>query len=381
VAHPDSPDEGARSPSGPQPATEIPAEAQWPPRGEVGRALAIVFGTTFALLIAQLAIPPVSGYTQLGLAIVLLQAPFWVWPRGASPSGYQCAFTIGPVWPGLRLALGTMAIVFPIFVGGFHLVYTQLLERPVEWTADRVARWDEALEYAPEVHCGRDVVVAWTQERTLWVIAPSNEAIALRPSAAILPDARGVSCRGGSTATVVGAVRPDGHGVFTVQPGQGLRLDLTGIDAFDYRITGQGGRLVPSDRIRLGTRGATPGDDGRLAGTHDLWWLVAFILIQLGLIALPEEHFFRGYLQSRLDVMWGKPWRLMGVQVGWGLIAASAAFALLHPILIPGPHRLLVFFPALLFGWLRARQGHLGAAIAVHAGSNLLLAIVGRMYA
>jgi len=97
-------------------------------------------------------------------------------------------------------------------------------------------------------------------------------------------------------------------------------------------------------------------------------------------VALPEEHFFRGYLMSRLDGLLGTPRRVLGVQVGAGLVLSALLFALLHPILIPGPHRLLVFFPALLFGWLRARQGALGAAILVHAMSNVLLAIVSRMY-
>jgi membrane protease YdiL (CAAX protease family) len=55
-------------------------------------------------------------------------------------------------------------------------------------------------------------------------------------------------------------------------------------------------------------------------------------------------------------------------------------FALLHPILLPGVHRLLVFFPALLFGYLRARTGNIGAAVVIHATSNLLLAILVGMY-
>ena len=105
-----------------------------------------------------------------------------------------------------------------------------------------------------------------------------------------------------------------------------------------------------------------------------------FLIVHLGLIALPEEWFFRGYLQGRLDQLWGTPWRVLGVDMGWGLIVAAFAFAALHPILIPGFHRLLVFFPALLFGWLRARSQHIGAAVLIHALCNLLLAIVSRMY-
>ena len=37
-----------------------------------------------------------------------------------------------------------------------------------------------------------------------------------------------------------------------------------------------------------------------------------------------------------------------------------------------------VFFPGLLFGWLRARRGGIGAAIAVHALSNVLAELLVR---
>ena len=35
------------------------------------------------------------------------------------------------------------------------------------------------------------------------------------------------------------------------------------------------------------------------------------------------------------------------------------------------PARLAVFFPGLLFGWIRAWRGGMGAAMAVHAASNI----------
>ena len=172
--------------------------------------------------------------------------------------------------------------------------------------------------------------------------------------------------------------QPDG--TFALPVGSGLWIDLGHENRFDLRLA-DGGRVLARETIRLGANGASPGDDGQVGGVRDLWWLLAAIVIHLGLVALPEEHFFRGYLLPRLDALFGRPRRLFGVPVGWGLVFSSLAFALLHPILIPGAHRLLVFFPALLFGWLRARSGNLGAAILMHAASNILLAIVSRMVA
>ncbi len=382
-----SPEHLSETPPGPPPTrTNAPSLPGSPsgakPSGrELWRALAIVFGATLLLLALQLLYPPLSGYTQLGLAIVLFQAPWWVLPRTTPVAETGCTFTIGPVLPGLRLGFSTMAIVFPLFVGGFHLVYTGLLDRPADWDASHVLRWDEDLEYAPPDHCRRPEALVWVQRDALWIIAPPDSA--LRVSAPIGPSlasARLVRCTGAGAVVRPEPPPPPSPDGLLIAPGTGLRLPLARADDFRLDLTDAAGRPFPAARIRTGANLSTPSDDGRVEGSLSALWLLTFIVIQLGLVALPEEHFFRGYLQSRLDRRWGTPFRLLGTPVGWGLLAASAAFALLHPILIPGPHRLLVFFPALLFGWLRARQGHLGAAVLVHAGSNLLLAIVGRMY-
>ncbi len=99
---------------------------------------------------------------------------------------------------------------------------------------------------------------------------------------------------------------------------------------------------------------------------------------QLVIIALPEEAFYRGYLQSRLDDVWAPRWRIAGANVGPGILLASAIFALGHVATIHQPARLAVFFPALVFGWLRARTGGVGASIAYHALCNVFSEALGR---
>ena len=48
----------------------------------------------------------------------------------------------------------------------------------------------------------------------------------------------------------------------------------------------------------------------------DLPWLVYHQLID---VALPEEFFFRGYLQTNLNRAWGRPFSFLGVAWGWAL--------------------------------------------------------------
>jgi uncharacterized protein len=100
---------------------------------------------------------------------------------------------------------------------------------------------------------------------------------------------------------------------------------------------------------------------------------------QIVIIALPEEAFYRGYLQSRLDE--ALPWprvRIFGADVGPALVITSVIFALGHVATIREPSRLAVFFPSLLFGWLRLRTGSVGAGIAFHAMCNLFSEALGR---
>jgi len=89
-----------------------------------------------------------------------------------------------------------------------------------------------------------------------------------------------------------------------------------------------------------------------------------------GLIAVGfgEEFFFRGYLQSRLNQAFGRPYRWWNVSFGWGLILTSALFALAHGF---NPHgnfywSIWTFPLGLIFGRLREQTGGILASALVH---------------
>lgn len=124
-----------------------------------------------------------------------------------------------------------------------------------------------------------------------------------------------------------------------------------------------------------------------------LWWQprAAFLLPSwpgfvdeaLGqwlVIALPEEAFYRGYLQTALDEAWPRRIRVLGADLGPSVVVASALFAVGHVATEIHPSRLSVFFPALVFGWLRARTGGIGAGVAFHALCNLFASFLARSY-
>lgn len=101
---------------------------------------------------------------------------------------------------------------------------------------------------------------------------------------------------------------------------------------------------------------------------------------QVLVIALPEEAFYRGYLQTALDAVWPPRWRVLGADLGPGWLVSALVFAVGHVLTTPHASRLAVFFPALLFGWLRARTRGVGAGVAFHATCNLLSATLARGY-
>lgn len=102
--------------------------------------------------------------------------------------------------------------------------------------------------------------------------------------------------------------------------------------------------------------------------------LPTLALVQLLVVALPEEMFYRGFVQTA----WARsaPERgvnVLGARLGAGFVRTQVLFALGHLVVLQ-PWRLGTFFPGLLFGWLRERTGNVAAPVVLHALSNLFLA-------
>ncbi len=108
----------------------------------------------------------------------------------------------------------------------------------------------------------------------------------------------------------------------------------------------------------------------------------------LALAALPEELFFRGYVQTRLADRFGtRTVRVLGVPLNMPLVLAAALFAITHlaytaSALSPaGLARLLTFFPGVLFGALREECGDVLAPTLFHALCNAVLLTLQAGYA
>jgi membrane protease YdiL (CAAX protease family) len=100
-----------------------------------------------------------------------------------------------------------------------------------------------------------------------------------------------------------------------------------------------------------------------------------WVIDQLFVVALPEEFFYRGFLQGRLRDAWPGGKVVFGARLGKAFWVTAVLFALGH-LAILQVWRLAVFFPALLFGWMRERTGSVVGAALFHAAANLLVKVL-----
>ncbi len=100
---------------------------------------------------------------------------------------------------------------------------------------------------------------------------------------------------------------------------------------------------------------------------------ISFALGHYLVTAIPEEAFFRGYTQSRLGEAFAQRITILGARIcPPALLLQGLLFAVVHLVTDLSPARLAVFFPGLLFGWMREKRSGIGAAAVYHALCNIL---------
>jgi len=116
-----------------------------------------------------------------------------------------------------------------------------------------------------------------------------------------------------------------------------------------------------------------------VAGLHApklSWSLLEFCLVQLLVVALPEELFFRGFMLGLLEKRFPPKRRFLGGGIGLALVLSSLAFALVHIPKDGDPRVLATFFPGLLFGWMRSATRSILASTITHGCSNILIKLL-----
>lgn len=126
------------------------------------------------------------------------------------------------------------------------------------------------------------------------------------------------------------------------------------------------GAALAAGALLLGVWSAAP-SPGRAASA------LVFYTLFLG---PGEEVLFRGYIQSRLNQAFGRPFRLGGVPWGWGTLITAALFGLFHVVNLPHLYQ-GAFEPlwwsglssaavGLVLGYLREKTGSILAPAILH---------------
>ena len=108
--------------------------------------------------------------------------------------------------------------------------------------------------------------------------------------------------------------------------------------------------------------------------------LLEFCAVQIVVVALPEELFFRGCVLGLLERRWPPTRRFLGGGIGWALVLSAALFAVIHLPKAGDPRALATFFPGLLFGWMRSATGSIAGSVAVHAASNIWVRVLDEVF-
>lgn len=104
------------------------------------------------------------------------------------------------------------------------------------------------------------------------------------------------------------------------------------------------------------------------------------IAYHLFFVAIPEEMFYRGYLQTRLDEWLPPRWSVLGTRVGPGLLITCVLFAFGHSLVVVQWWHVFIIVPSLAFGWLRARTDGIVAGAFFHAWCNVTVATLDTLY-
>ena len=339
-------------------------------RSVLGEAAVVLLGVeavTLAAVLLPRVWPGATPYQGVIIALAFLYAPVLAdrWARERPPPVQR-----GAAWRSLWVGLLTAAIVLPLFAVGNHLVQRHVHGRevlPGPW-AERLKGWPAEWEGRPAALDG-DLPRIWVDEGLLVVLNPPTGSTPVRAAWSLNPGEVAPRLALVVDGELRQALEVSSHGPFELPPGEALVFRSRAVGSLDLEGAGA---------IRTGATSAHRDPPVDQAPGWSWWfWILASQVI---LIALPEEIFYRGYLQTRLRRVWPGGIKVLGVAVGPAIVVTSVLFALGHVLTIPAAFRLAVFFPSLLFGWLRDRTDHLAGPVAFHVLSNLAMLTVMRFY-
>jgi membrane protease YdiL (CAAX protease family) len=103
----------------------------------------------------------------------------------------------------------------------------------------------------------------------------------------------------------------------------------------------------------------------------------SWLVYQFMYVAVGEEIFFRGYLQSNILLLLAtNRQKNRAFLETTGIIMSAAAFAISHCVLLGSVMPITTFFPGLIFGWLLVKTKSLLTPILFHGLANACYGLI-----
>lgn len=286
---------------------------------------------------------------------------------------------------GLVWGLGATLVTLPFFVAGYWFWETQVHDREFEVEAENYLHWSAENDGEPAWGVDSAGVWVWSRKDKAYVGLKNhnrhNNRVVIEADEEFTPIRRGtvilksLDGRPGTTQPSrrwsLALTHAKSRGFVEIEGPESLKVRVEPVIAGHDRWPlhqGPNAELVESGEFEL---------------DRSLWWIPLWVLTQLLLIAFPEEYFYRGYVQTRLQEAFEaraeENGRAAREFAGFtpAIVVASLLFGLGHLLVPIGgvllATRMSVFFPSLIFGWLRRKTEGLLAPIIYHAACNLMV--------
>jgi hypothetical protein len=331
----------------------------------------LLFLGAFLSLLASNILGNVGGFVGenagiLGIGYLLL-APILVGFKLRSHDKNAVAL-VGDTKKLVISILVVILLVFPIYALLYHGWLRLWDWKPTALPSFFLADFDEDLRGRPKDLTG---LALWIEGQRLFIVNHND-----RPSQVELNGCSGnaylVKMTENGELKALRVIESDATISISLPTQQGISCDLSGSHYFLASTTASkhGFFVGASSRAR----------GQKVAGERSLRWMLNFLIVQVFGVAFPEEFFFRGYVQTRLRPLFRKRWQLFKTDIGYEVVIASILFALVHLAGGFSLARLAVFFPGLLFGFLRESTDGILAPTIVHAMSNCVLRLLQRWH-
>jgi len=352
-----------------------------------------VFKTFFAVLIVIIAFAMSAGFIPY-VAELLYAIVAFVFIKAAQRmmdkkelSSESCGITWKRFGNGLLWGIGATLVTLPLFIAGFVLWETQVLERKFEFNTENYWHWPISIEGEPKGWGQETGVWVWSDKQTLNVgirnHGQPNNRVTLSSTTPFLPSFRGGLVMTPTDSSLDATQAQNSWSFVPASRGRGVvRITRT----HDIQVQIQ--PIVetnPTWQLFEG-RNQKEVKDANLKLNRGLWWIALWVATQFLLIAYPEEYFYRGWMQSRLQLAFEnrakehgrEPFSLFGFTPA--ILVTSFLFGIGHLLVPIGGvwmvQRMSVFFPSLIFGWLRHRTGSITAPVFYHACCNLMVLLI-----